>query len=47
MRQRRVKNQNKDSFFFFKIKILNLLYIDDCDDWNNISPKAVTEGLRK
>ena len=27
-----------------KIKILNLLYIDDCD---NISPKAVTEGLRK
>lgn len=30
-----------------KIKILNLLYIDDCDDWNNISPKAVTEGLRK
>lgn len=30
-----------------KIKILNLLYIDDRDDWNNISPKAVTEGLRK
>lgn len=30
-----------------KIKILNLLYIDDCDDWDNISPKAVTEDLRK